>query len=53
MDVGVAIPTCKEGLSSPVGFARPEQVIEVIVRAILHSRGLYPSEPARGWTHLS
>ena len=33
MDVGVAIPTCKEGLSSPVGFARPEQVIEVIVRA--------------------
>jgi probable F420-dependent oxidoreductase len=33
MEVGVAIPTCKEGLSSPVGFARPEQVIEVIVRA--------------------
>lgn len=33
MDVGVAIPTCKEGLSSPVGFARPDQVIEVIVHA--------------------
>jgi probable F420-dependent oxidoreductase len=33
VDVGVAIPTCKEGLSSPVGFARPEQVIDVIVRA--------------------
>lgn len=33
MDVGVAIPTCKEGLSSPVPFARPEQVIELIVRA--------------------
>ena len=33
MDVGVAIPTCKEGLSSPVGFARPEQVNEVVVHA--------------------
>lgn len=33
MDVGIAIPTCKEGLSSPVGFAAPEQVIQVIRRA--------------------
>ena len=30
MDVGVAIPTCKEGLGSPVGVARPDQVIEVL-----------------------
>ncbi len=29
---GIAIPTCKEGLSSPVGFAKPEQVIQIIQR---------------------
>ncbi len=32
-DIGLAIPTCKEGLSSPVGFARPDQVIQIIRRA--------------------
>lgn len=30
---GIAIPTCKEGLSSPVPFARPDQVIQIIQRA--------------------
>jgi probable F420-dependent oxidoreductase len=30
---GIAIPTCKEGLSSPVGFASPNQVMEIIRRA--------------------
>lgn len=33
MHIGIAIPTCKEGLSSPVGFATPEQVIQIIRRA--------------------
>jgi probable F420-dependent oxidoreductase len=33
MDVGLAIPTCKEGLSLPVDFCTPAEVVQMAVRA--------------------
>jgi len=33
MHIGLAIPTCKEGLSLPVQFCTPHQVVQMAVRA--------------------
>ena len=33
MDIGLAIPTCKEGLSLPVNFCTPAEVVQMAVRA--------------------
>lgn len=33
MDVGLALPTCKEGLSLPVNFCTPVEVVRMAVRA--------------------
>jgi probable F420-dependent oxidoreductase len=33
MHIGLAIPTCKEGLSLPVQFCTPRQVVQMAVRA--------------------
>jgi len=33
MDIGLAIPTCKEGLSLPVGFCTPSEVVQMAVSA--------------------
>ena len=33
MNIGLAIPTCKEGLSLPVNFCTPQQVVAMAVRA--------------------